>query len=207
MARRGSATGQFYLGMAYQHGLAIGGLAVDPQPKKAMRLYRAAAAQHHHEAEYNLAVMLLESNPESEEAHMLLQTAAKEGVKEAQEVLAWESCKKEECEDPSEQPRDLFGENGDDILGSVEDGGEQLYQWGRQWEREAAKTRGDEWVQVGNVINLNSMEPSVGQTTVLKRSVLYSSLITRRCPCLRKLLQWAISVPQQGDFVCLLFHF
>jgi len=147
VARRGSATGQFYLGMAYQHGLAIGGLAVDPQPKKAMRLYRAAAAQHHHEAEYNLAVMLLESNPESEEAHMLLQTAAKEGVKEAQEVLAWESCKKEECEDPSEQPRDLFGENGDDILGSVEDGGEQLYQWGRQWEREAAKTRGDEWVQ------------------------------------------------------------
>merc|ERR1712108_127570 len=93
-------------------------------------MYRAAADQHHHEAGYNLAVMLLESNPESEEAYRLLQTAAREGVREAQEVLAGVSQEKVE-----------------DVLGKVEDGGEELYQWGRQWEKAAAKTRGDEWVQ------------------------------------------------------------
>ena len=143
MAQRGSATGQFYLGMAYQHGLAVGGLTLTPAPEKAMRLYRAAADQNHHEAEYNLAVMLLESNAESEEAYRLLQKAAREGVREAQEVLVDAS----PVEDISGQVGDLFEEN-EDILGKVDDGGEQLYQWGRKWERAAAKTRGDEWVQV-----------------------------------------------------------
>merc|ERR1719278_902162 len=112
VARRGSATGQFYLGMAYQHGLTIGGLTVDPAPNKAMCLYRAAADQNHHEAEYNLAVMLLEINPESEEAFRLLQTAAREGVKQAQEVLVEESHEK----DTSGQVDELFEER-EDILG------------------------------------------------------------------------------------------
>jgi len=143
VAERGSATGQFYLGMAYQHGLTFGGLTVDPAPNKALRLYRAAADQNHHEAEYNLAVMLLEINPESEEAFRLLQTAAREGVREAQEVLVGVSC---EEKDISGQVEELFEEK-EDILGKVEDGGEELYQWGRQWEKSAAKTRGDEWVQ------------------------------------------------------------
>jgi hypothetical protein len=40
----------------------------------------------------------------------------------------------------------LFEER-EDILGKVTDGGEELYQWGRQWEKAAAKSRGDEWVQ------------------------------------------------------------
>ena len=131
--------------MAYQHGLAIGGLTVAPAPDKALRLYRAAADQHHHEAEYNLAVMLLESNAESEEAHRLLQTAAREGVREAQEVLAEVS--QERVEDISGEVGNLFQEK-EDTLGKVEDGGEELYQWGRQWEKAAAKTRGDEWIQV-----------------------------------------------------------
>jgi len=142
VAQRGSSTGQFYLGMAYQHGLAIGGFTVSPAPDKAMRLYRAAADQNHHEAEYNLAVMLLEGDPESEEAYRLLQKAASEGVREAQEVLVDAS----PVEDMSGQVGDLF-EEGEDILGKVDDGGEQLYQWGREWERAASKTRGDEWVQ------------------------------------------------------------
>jgi len=142
VAQRGSPTGQFYLGMAYQHGLAIGGLALTPAPEKAMRLYRAAADQNHHEAEYNLAVMLLESNAESEEAYRLLQKAAREGVREAQEVLVDAS----PVEDISGQVGDMF-EKEEAVLGKVDDGGEQLYQWGRQWERAAAKTRGDEWVQ------------------------------------------------------------
>ena len=116
-----------------------------PAPEKALRLYRAAADQHHHEAEYNLAVMLLESNTESEEAHRLLQTAAREGVREAQEVLAGVS--QEKVEDISGKVGDL-SEKKEDILGKVEDGGEELYQWGRQWEKAAAKTRGDEWIQV-----------------------------------------------------------
>ena len=131
--------------MAYQHGLSIGGLTVAPAPEKALRLYRAAADQHHHEAEYNLAVMLLESNAESEEAYRLLQTAAREGVREAQEVLAEVS--QEKVEDISGEVGNLFQEK-EDILGKVEDGGEELYQWGRQWEKAAAKTRGDEWIQV-----------------------------------------------------------
>merc|ERR1719300_869036 len=105
VAQRGSATGQFYLGMAYQHGLAIGGLTVAPAPEKALRLYRAAADQHHHEAEYNLAVMLLESNAESEEAYRLLQTAAREGVREAQEVL--DEVSQEKVEDISGKVGDL----------------------------------------------------------------------------------------------------
>ena len=117
---------------------------MDPAPNKAMSLYRAAADQNHHEAEYNLAVMLLEINPESEEAYRLLQTAAREGVREAQEVLVGVSC---EEKDISGQVEELFEEK-EDILGKVEDGGEELYQWGRQWEKSAAKTRGDEWVQV-----------------------------------------------------------
>ena len=147
MAEKGSATGQFYLGMAYQHGLTIGGLTVEPAPNKAMCLYRAAADQNHHEAEYNLAVMLLEIDPESDEAFRLLQTAAREGVKQAQEVLVDESHEK----DTSGQVDELFEER-EDILGKVTDGGEELYQWGRQWEKAAAKSRGDEWVQVGNLI-------------------------------------------------------
>jgi len=142
VAQRGSATGQFYLGMAYHHGLAIGGLTVEPAPDKAMHLYRAAADQNHHEAEYNLAVMLLEIDPESDEAFRLLQTAAREGVKQAQEVLVDESHEK----DTSGQVEELFEER-EDILGKVTDGGEELYQWGRQWEKAAAKSRGDEWVQ------------------------------------------------------------
>ena len=36
----------------------------------------------------------------------------------------------------------------DKMLGEVEDGGEQLYQWGREWERAAAKSMGEEWIQV-----------------------------------------------------------
>jgi len=143
VAEKGSATGQFYLGMAYQHGLTIGGLTVDPAPNKAMCLYRAAADQNHHEAEYNLAVMLLEINPESDEAYRLLQTAAREGVREAQEVLVGVGC---EEKDTSGHIGELFEEK-EDLLRNVKDGGEELYQWGRQWEKSAAKTRGDEWIQ------------------------------------------------------------
>jgi len=170
VAHRGSATGQFYLGMAYQHGLVIGGLTVTPAPGKAMRMYRAAADQHHHEAGYNLAVMLLESNPESEEAYRLLQTAAREGVREAQEVLAGVS--QEKVEDISGQVGDLFEEK-EDVLGKVEDGGEELYQWGRQWEKAAAKTRGDEWVQA---LPLFEKAASVGHKRASER---YRKLLKR----------------------------
>merc|ERR1712013_716309 len=92
VARRGSATGQFYLGMAYQHGLRIGELVLAPHLDKALDLYRAAARQNHPEAQYNLAVMLLERDSESEEAYLLLQNAAKMGVVEAQEVLLVDEC-------------------------------------------------------------------------------------------------------------------
>ena len=141
VARRGSATGQFYLGMAYQHGLRIGELVLAPHLDKALDLYRAAARQNHPEAQYNLAVMLFERDSESEEAYLLLQKAAKKGVVEAQEVLLVD-----ECGDTKEVEK--RSDNVDKMLGEVEDGGEQLYQWGRQWERAAAKSMGEEWIQV-----------------------------------------------------------
>lgn len=140
VARRGSATGQFYLGMAYQHGLRISELVLAPHLDKALDLYRAAARQNHPEAQYNLAVMLFERDSESEEAYLLLQKAAKKGVVEAQEVLLVD-----ECGDTKEVEK--RSDNVDKMLGEVEDGGEQLYQWGREWEREAAKSMGEEWIQ------------------------------------------------------------
>ena len=141
VARRGSATGQFYLGMAYHHGLRIGELVLAPQQDKALDLYRAAARQNHPEAQYNLAVMLLERDSESEEAYLLLQKAAKMGVVEARKVLLVD-----ECGDTKEVEK--RSDKVDKMLGEVEDGGEQLYQWGREWERAAAKSRGEEWIQV-----------------------------------------------------------
>merc|ERR1712004_38689 len=88
-----------------------------PQQDKALDLYRAAARQNHPEAQYNLAVMLLERDSESEEAYLLLQEAAKMGVVEAQEVLLVDG-----CGDTKEKRSD----NVDKMLGEVEeDGGEQ----------------------------------------------------------------------------------
>ena len=56
LARRGSSTAQFYLGLAHQEGRV--GLARDEG--LASRYYRQAAEQGHPEAMYNLAVCLLQ---------------------------------------------------------------------------------------------------------------------------------------------------
>jgi len=164
VARRGSATGQFYLGMAYQHGLRIGELVLAPHLDKALDLYRAAARQNHPEAQYNLAVMLFERDSESEEAYLLLQKAAKKGVVEAQEVLLVD-----ECGDTNEVEK--RSDNVDKMLGEVEDGGEQLYQWGRQWEREAAKSMGEEWVQA---LPLFEKAASLGHRRAAERCSMFS---------------------------------
>merc|ERR1711974_540721 len=103
-------------------------------------------------------------------AYRLLQTAAREGVREAQEVLAGVS--QEKVEDISGQVGDLFEER-EDVLGKVEDGGEELYQWGRQWEKAAAKTRGDEWVQA---LPLFEKAASVGHKRASER---YRKLLKR----------------------------
>ena len=86
---------------------------------------------------------------------------------------------------------ELLEEEEEDILMNVEDGGEQLYQWGRQWEKAAAKTRGDEWIQVKNIYPKSKL---LTKEPIMRNAFLFFRL----CPYSRKLLWWAINVPQKG---------